>query len=89
MSTEDLWLDGNACAGLLAELFGTEMTTAMRGCASCGERWPLGAHRAYRGAGVVLRCPRCDDMAMVIAELPQRDVIRMTGSWTFGVRRSG
>jgi hypothetical protein len=87
MSTEATWLDGNACAGLLAELFGTEMTTAMRGCASCGASRPLGAHRAYRGAGIVLRCPQCDDVAMVVAELPDRDVIRVTGSWTFGVGR--
>jgi hypothetical protein len=89
MSTEGLWLDGNACAGMLAEMFGTDMTMAMRGCASCGERRPLGAHRAYRGAGIVLRCPVCDDMAMVIAELSDRRVIRLTGSWTFAMPRSG
>jgi Family of unknown function (DUF6510) len=89
MSTDPLWLDGNAYAGLLAEVFGTEMTNAMRGCASCGERRPLGAHRAYRGAGVVLRCPACSDLAMLIAELPDRHVIRLTGSWTFGMPRSG
>ena len=29
-------LDGNAIAGLLQEVFGTEMTTALGMCATCG-----------------------------------------------------
>jgi hypothetical protein len=87
--SEAVWLDGNALAGLLAELFGADMTKAERGCASCGERYPVGAHRAYRGAGVVLRCPVCSDMAMLIAELPDRYVVRLTGAWAFSTPRPG
>jgi hypothetical protein len=89
MSENALWLDGNAFAGMLAELFGAEMTTAERGCATCGERRAVGAHRAYRGAGVVLRCPVCSDMAMLIAELPDRHVVRLTGTWAFSAPRGG
>ena len=33
---EDSVLDGNAIGGLLIELFGTEMTTAVGVCGSCG-----------------------------------------------------
>jgi hypothetical protein len=84
-----LWLDGNAYAGLLMELFGAEMTAAERDCAGCGARRAVGAHRAYRGAGVVLRCPSCNDLAMVIAELPDRHVIRLTGTWAFSAPRAG
>jgi predicted RNA-binding Zn-ribbon protein involved in translation (DUF1610 family) len=87
--TEELRLDGNAFAGLFVEVFGAEMTTAERGCASCGQRRALGAHLAYRGAGVVLRCPGCGDMAMLIAELPDRYVVRLTGSWAFSAPRAG
>jgi Family of unknown function (DUF6510) len=76
------WLDGNALAGLLAEVFATEMTRAMRTCRSCGSSSAIGAHRAYRGAGVVLRCPVCSDVALRVGLLPGRYVARMIGEWT-------
>ena len=78
----DEGLDGNAIAGLLAELFGAEMTTADRACASCGAERPVGAHLLYRGAGMVLRCPECGDVAMTIAMSDERRVVRMRGSFT-------
>jgi hypothetical protein len=59
------WLDGNAAGGLLAELFGMEMTAAPRTCGSCGQTHPVAGHRLYQGAGLVLRCPACDDVALV------------------------
>jgi uncharacterized Zn finger protein len=60
------WLDGNAYAGLLVEAYGKEMTAEERDCGSCGARSALGAHRAYRGAGVVLRCPSCGAVTLRI-----------------------
>jgi len=60
--------DGNAIAGLLEERYGTDMTATMRTCQSCGQEWAIGAHRLYRGAGLVLRCPNCRDLAAVIVE---------------------
>ena len=77
-----LWLDGNAIAGLLQEVFGAEMTAAPRGCRSCGAVHPVGAHRLYQGAGLVLRCPACDDLALRIVTLPDRHVVQLTGTWT-------
>jgi acetyl-CoA acetyltransferase len=85
MSDQELWLDGNAIAGVLAELFGIDMTTVDRGCASCGRHHAVGAHRLYRGAGLVLRCPSCGDIAMQLAVLPDRRVLTMRGSWTVEV----
>ena len=82
MSAEELWLDGNAIAGLLGALFGTEMTTVDRGCASCGAHHEVGAHRLYRSAGLVLRCPTCGDVAMQIATLEDRRVLTLHGSWS-------
>jgi Zn finger protein HypA/HybF involved in hydrogenase expression len=58
---DPLMLDGNAVAGLLSEVFAVEMTTATGTCNSCGTMEALGAVRVYRGAGVVLRCPHCDN----------------------------
>jgi hypothetical protein len=85
MSADALWLDGNAIAGLLEELFATEMTTVDRGCGACGAHSAVGAHRLYRGAGAVLRCPVCGDVALRIAVLPDRHVVQMRGSFTLEV----
>ena len=81
--TGALWLDGNAIAGVLEEVFGTEMTAADRGCQSCSAINAIGAHRVYQGAGIVVRCPACGDVAMVIAALGDRRAVRLQGTWTF------
>jgi hypothetical protein len=87
MSEKQLWLDGNALAGTLGEIFGAEMTETGRGCQHCGRHHPVGAHRAYYGAGAVLRCPSCGAIAMRIAALPDRWVVSMVGAWTMEVPR--
>ena len=81
----ELWLDGNALAGVFAETFGAELTRAPRRCASCGQVNALGAHRLYLGAGFVLRCPACGDLAAQIALLPDRTVVRLYGAWQLEV----
>jgi uncharacterized Zn finger protein len=81
------WLDGNALAGELSEIFGVEMTTAQRHCPSCGARNALGAHRAYRGAGVVLRCPACGTLAVRLVILADRHSVQLTGCWQFELPR--
>jgi hypothetical protein len=73
-----LHTDGNEIAGMLEEIFGMEMTATMRTCRSCGQEWPIGAHRLYRGAGLVLRCPNCSDLAAVMAG----ERIELFGTWT-------
>jgi predicted RNA-binding Zn-ribbon protein involved in translation (DUF1610 family) len=73
-----LHTDGNAIAGLLEEIFGTEMTATMRTCQSCGEAHPIGEHLLYRGAGLVLRCPNCGDIAAAI--VAQR--VKLFGTWS-------
>jgi Family of unknown function (DUF6510) len=87
MSEPALWLDGNGVAGLLAEVFETDMTVVPRACGSCGEVNAVGAHRAYMGAGTVLRCPVCGDLAMRIAVLADRTVVQLTGSWVIELPR--
>jgi hypothetical protein len=81
------WLDGNAVAGLLDTVFETEMTEAQRRCGSCDTLAAVGAHRAFLGAGVVLRCPACNDLALRVAVLPDRHVVRLTGTWLVEVPR--
>jgi hypothetical protein len=63
-------LDGNAIAGTLVASFGTELTTAIGGCASCGRRSPVGEFAVYlRGPGTVVRCRHCAGVVMVIVEV--------------------
>jgi len=61
-----LMLDGNAVAGLLREVFAVEMTTAIGTCSGCGATDAVGAVHVFRGAGIVLRCPHCDNALMKI-----------------------
>jgi hypothetical protein len=79
--SDDVWLDANAIAGLLEHALGGEATRAPRGCQSCGVVSAVGAHRLYRGAGLVLRCPHCGDVAARIAILPDRHVVVLAGAW--------
>jgi hypothetical protein len=62
-------LDGNAIAGTLVAVFGTELTTAIGACASCGRRSLVGEFAVYlRGPGTVVRCRHCAGVVMVIVE---------------------
>ena len=66
---DELMLDGNAVAGVLQEVFAVEITTAVGTCDNCGGTAPIGAVRVFRGAGIVLRCPHCDNaLAKVVKD---------------------
>jgi hypothetical protein len=81
MSEAAQWLDGNALAGPLEELFGADLTAAPRRCQSCGSVRPVGEHRLYRGAGLVLRCPVCGAIGLRLATLRDRHILHMEGMW--------
>lgn len=67
MSDEPFRLDGNSAAGLLAEIFPFEMTSAQSTCAGCGRTGPLGTLLRYGGEmGTVLRCPACSGVQLRI-----------------------
>jgi len=60
-------LDGNAIAGLLVDVFGTELTTAVGECASCGTQGPLAETVVSpRSPGTVVRCRTCHEVLMVL-----------------------
>jgi hypothetical protein len=62
---DTLTLDANGVAGMLMEIFGTEMTVAASRCTHCGNRAQLGSLRAYVHApGIVLRCSTCAEVVM-------------------------
>jgi hypothetical protein len=75
-----LTLDANAVAGMLHQIFGTDMTAAMSECAHCGNRAMVGSLRAYMGPAVVLRCSICSQVVARLAVMPDgRHRIEMRG----------
>lgn len=77
---ESLKLDGNAAAGLLREVFATEITVASGTCDGCSSVSAVGALLAYTQApGVVLRCPHCDDVLMKVVTDGERFWIDLRG----------
>ena len=90
MDETDLRLDGNSVAGLLAEVFALEMTTAVVRCAGCGHDDPVGAATVYANApGVVLRCRGCAGVLMRFAEIRDRVVVDMRGAARLELRATG
>jgi coenzyme F420-reducing hydrogenase beta subunit len=69
--TLDRYLDGNAFASALVELFGREMTDSMSCCGECEAINPLGALVVYDQApGHVVRCPGCGSVQLVAVDRP-------------------
>jgi hypothetical protein len=66
-----LVLDGNAVAGLLAEMFSVDMTASPTICVGCGNEGRLATLLAFtQGPGVVLRCPMCESVVLRIVHTP-------------------
>jgi Zn finger protein HypA/HybF involved in hydrogenase expression len=81
MEDVDLRLDGNAVAGLLREVFVSEMTAARSTCAACGAVAAVGAVHAYAEApGAVLRCPACGAVLMRIVQGKGRYWLDVSGT---------
>jgi Zn finger protein HypA/HybF involved in hydrogenase expression len=85
MST--LHTDGNEVAGVLEQFLAVEVTQVQRRCQSCGDRQPLAAHRAFHGAGIVLRCPSCGDVAVVVGL--QGDHLTLEWRGTYRIQVNG
>ena len=81
MDDADLRLDGNAAAGLLAEVFRREMTTVATTCAGCGALAPVGALLVYGHAmGSILRCPGCDTAIIRVTRTRDRYWLDLRGA---------
>ncbi|MFL5575062.1 MAG: DUF6510 family protein [Gemmatimonadaceae bacterium] len=76
-----LRLDGNAAAGILSEVFATDLTTARAMCANCGADRAVGALLVYaHGMGTVVRCPGCEAVILRVARTPTRVWLDSTGA---------
>ena len=73
-------LDGNAIGGMLIEVFGAEMTTAVGTCGSCGTWGPVAEMAVYQPRlGTVVRCRVCDNVLMVFVAMHGVTCVDLTG----------
>jgi ribosomal protein S27E len=73
-------LDGNALAGLLAEIFPVDMTTAVGRCAHCGSTGMIGDAMVYFASpGTIVRCASCEEVLATLTETPGRIWLSLSG----------
>ena len=74
------YLDGNAAAGELNEVFTMDVTTAEEQCAHCGgiKRFAE-AHLYTHGPGIVVRCPECDHVILRFVSIRGRVFLDLRG----------
>jgi hypothetical protein len=79
-AVDDGVLDGNAVAGLLAAVFGSDMTAVPGQCGHCGNVHVMAELRAYtRAPGIVLRCPSCSGVVVRVVETPTSMLVDVSG----------
>ena len=74
------YVDGNALAGPLSEIFTAEVMTATGRCAHCGLTAALATLRVYdRAPGLVARCPGCAEVLLRLVRTPDAAWLDLTG----------
>ena len=70
-TADDLVLDGNAAAGLLESMLGSDATISVSICAHCGTHQEMGRLLFWsRGPGLVLRCSICRGVQVRVVRTP-------------------
>ena len=78
-------VDGNALGGLLAEVFGADVTGLPGTCGSCGWRGVVAQLIVYRDApGTVARCRSCTAVLMVFGGRPAIRCVDLSGLASLG-----
>jgi hypothetical protein len=78
--TEPTYLDGNAMAGVLSEVFAVDVTTAVGRCDGCGAVAVMAETRVYLDApGTVVCCPDCDAVLVRVVTAPDRTWLDLRG----------
>jgi len=74
------FVDGNALAGPLGEVFAVDVTVATSQCAACGQSNPVATLHVYAKApGLVARCPGCGGVVMRLVRTPAGASLDMRG----------
>lgn len=74
------YLDGNAAAGALREVFAVDITAAIGKCAGCGQTGVFAEARLYVDApGLVARCKSCDNVLLRVVTTPNHTYLDVQG----------
>ncbi|MEV6414146.1 DUF6510 family protein [Kribbella sp. NPDC051718] len=74
------YLDGNAAAGTLRELFAVDITAAIGQCAGCGRTGVFAETHVFMDApGLVARCPGCEDVLLRVVTTPTDTYLDLRG----------
>jgi hypothetical protein len=74
------YLDGNAAAGELSNLFAMDVTAAQGQCAHCGAKRRFAeAHLYMCGPGVVARCAVCQNVLLRLVNVGERVLLDLRG----------
>jgi hypothetical protein len=76
----DDYLDGNAAAGELGDIFSIDVTAAVGQCAHCGaiKRF-ADVHVYVRAPGVIARCPACGSVLLRLVRNGPRAYLDVRG----------
>ncbi len=79
-SQTDDYLDGNAAAGELSNIFAIDITAAEGQCAHCGATKHFAeAHLYTQAPGFVARCAACQHVLLRVVTARQRVLLDMRG----------
>lgn len=74
------YLDGNALAGPLSEVFSIDITAALGTCGGCGAVRALAqAHLYVDAPAKILRCPSCGGVLLRLDERGGRLILDLSG----------
>jgi Family of unknown function (DUF6510) len=74
------YLDGNAAAGALREVFAVDVTAAIARCANCSRTGVFAEARLYLNApGMVARCAGCDSVLLRVVTTPGETWLDLRG----------
>jgi hypothetical protein len=74
------YLDGNAAAGALSEVFAVDLTAALARCDGCGQTTVFAEARVYVDApGMVARCNGCEAVLLRVVTTPDDTYLDLRG----------
>ena len=83
-SDTDDYLDGNAAAGELRDIFAMDVTAAEGECAHCGSMKRFAeAHIYMQGPGIVARCSACQHVLLRLVNARERVFLDLRGMTCF------
>ncbi|SDY91802.1 hypothetical protein SAMN05444365_104135 [Micromonospora pattaloongensis] len=75
------YVDGNALAGPLQEIFAVDVTAASTRCVSCALTAPVASLTVYDHApGLVARCPGCAEVVLRVVRGPESAWLDLRGT---------